>query len=112
MVRSGQIGDDRDFALRIRNLDVVRLERAPDTQIKSRLEVALSVFRVVNPDTELEIDAAFGEPSDQDERRIRLPQHACLAQRNLGHETHGEIEITAVTDLNGHPELDVAARVG
>src|SRR5207253_2564289 len=90
----------------------VRLEGAPNAQIERGFEIALAVFRIVDPDGKLEVDTAFGEADDQDHRRIRLAQHARLSQRDIRHEPHREIEIAVVADLNRHSELDVAAGVG
>ena len=61
------------FALREGDGDAVFLERAPDGEIHIGHDIALALFRIVDPETDLEIDGAIGKLG-QENLRCRLGQ--------------------------------------
>src|SRR5689334_1461027 len=65
---AGQSADNAHFALRVGDADAVVAKRLPDGDVQRRFEVALPLFRVVQPDCELEVDAVLGELEDVDQR--------------------------------------------
>src|SRR3972149_3548130 len=56
-----RVGQNPHFPLRIGNLDAGVLKSAPDVQIQVGTDAEHAVLRIIDPDPQLEVDAAVGK---------------------------------------------------
>ena len=95
-------------ALRIGKFYAVGVELVPHQKQHVALDVADTVLRIVDPDTQLEIDGAFGK-SEQQATRWGLGENARRFRRRFEAERAGLADIRIVGDTDRDPEPDLIA---